>query len=177
MRYPDERIALFIDGPNLSGAARLLRLSIDYKTLLHAFMPEEAYYYLSVNPNVEDGKQQLLLYHLEKLGVNVVTRTPKSIVTRSGPNIFKTNMDIEIAVDMVEKASNFDRIVLCSGDSDFAYPMRKIQEKGTKVTVVSSACTKPAIASIELIRQADEFIDMADFPELFCPQKMVLAAE
>jgi uncharacterized LabA/DUF88 family protein len=37
MFYPQERIALFIDGANLYAAARALQFDIDYKRLLELF--------------------------------------------------------------------------------------------------------------------------------------------
>ena len=35
--YPQERLALFIDGPNLYNAARALNFDIDYRRLLQLF--------------------------------------------------------------------------------------------------------------------------------------------
>ena len=40
--YPEERIAIFIDGANLYSAARSLAFDIDYKRLLDLFRLERA---------------------------------------------------------------------------------------------------------------------------------------
>ena len=40
--YPEERIAIFIDGANLYSAARSLQFDIDYKRLLDLFRAEAA---------------------------------------------------------------------------------------------------------------------------------------
>ena len=53
--YPNERIALFIDGSNLYAAARALGFDIDYKRLLALFQSKgnlvRAFYYTAL---VED---------------------------------------------------------------------------------------------------------------------------
>ena len=50
--YPNERLALFIDGANLYAAARSLGFDIDYKRLLDEFMKKgklvRAYYYTAL---------------------------------------------------------------------------------------------------------------------------------
>ena len=50
--YPDERIALFIDGANLYSAARSLGFDIDYKRLLDHFAGRgrmvRAFYYTAL---------------------------------------------------------------------------------------------------------------------------------
>ena len=50
--YPQERLALFIDGSNLYSAARALGFDIDYKKLLNVFAGKgrlmRAFYYTAL---------------------------------------------------------------------------------------------------------------------------------
>src|SRR5690606_4808093 len=78
----------------------------------------------------------------------------------------KTNIDIELALDMIELAEHVDHVVLFSGDGDFHRLVKFIQRKGVRVTVVSTIQTSPSMVSDELRRQADQFIDLADIPAL-----------
>ncbi len=52
MFYRDERLALFIDGPNLYGAVKALGFEIDYKLLRSEFMRRgkmiRAFYYTAL---------------------------------------------------------------------------------------------------------------------------------
>jgi uncharacterized LabA/DUF88 family protein len=71
-------------------------------------------------------------------------------------------MDIEIAVDMMEMAVKADHLVLFSGDGDFRRVIESVQQKGVRVTVVSTVKSQPPMASDDLRRQADSFVDLAD---------------
>jgi uncharacterized LabA/DUF88 family protein len=74
----------------------------------------------------------------------------------------KGNMDIEIAIDMMEMAAHLDHVVLFSGDGDFRRLVEAVQRKGVRVSVVSSFRTSPPMVADELRRQADQFIDLVD---------------
>jgi uncharacterized LabA/DUF88 family protein len=55
--YPQEKLALFIDGANLYGAAKGLQFDIDYKRLLELFARKgilvRAFYYTAVAEDQE----------------------------------------------------------------------------------------------------------------------------
>ena len=70
----------------------------------------------------------------------------------------KGNMDGEMIVDMMDISPNLDHIVMFSGDGDFRYAVQKIQQRGKRVTVVSS---EGSIAN-ELKRQAYVFVDLEE---------------
>ena len=78
----------------------------------------------------------------------------------------KGNMDIEIAVDMLEIAPSVDHIVLFSGDGDFRKLIEAVQRKGVRVTVVSTTKSNPPMVSDDLRRQADTYIDLQDLAQL-----------
>ncbi|HLK23988.1 MAG TPA: NYN domain-containing protein, partial [Caulobacteraceae bacterium] len=76
------------------------------------------------------------------------------------------DMDVEIAVDMMELAAHVDHVVLFSGDGDFRRLVQSVQQKGVRVTVVSTVKSQPPMASDDLRRQADSFVDLQDLASI-----------
>jgi uncharacterized LabA/DUF88 family protein len=85
-----------------------------------------------------------------------------------GRRKIKGNMDIELTVDAMRLADSLDHIVLFSGDGDFKSLVAAVQQKGRRVSVVSTLQTQPPMVADELRRQSDQFIDLADLEELIC---------
>jgi hypothetical protein len=83
----------------------------------------------------------------------------------SGRRKIKGNMDIELAVDVLEMAEHLDHIVLFSGDGDFRRLVEAVQRKGVRVTVVSTVRSQPSMVADELRRQSDIFIDIFDLQD------------
>jgi uncharacterized LabA/DUF88 family protein len=75
-------------------------------------------------------------------------------------------MDIEIAVDVMEMAAHINHVVLFSGDGDFRRLVEAVQRKGVQVTVVSTLKSQPPMASDDLRRQADAFVELADLSSI-----------
>ncbi len=170
--YDNERMALFIDGANLYGAARALGFDIDYKRLLELFKTRgnlvRAYYYTALLENEEYSPIRPLVDWLDYNGYSLVTKPTKEYVdSTTGRRKIKGNMDIELAVDMLELAPRIDHAVLFSGDGDFRRLIDAMQARGVRVTVVSTIKTSPPMVADELRRQADSFIDLAELaPEV-----------
>ena len=164
--YPHERLALFIDGANLYAAARTLGFDIDYKRLLDEFIKKgtlvRAYYYTAVFEDQEYSPIRPLVDWLDYNGYTLVTKPTKEFTDASGRRKIKGNMDIELAVDMMEMLEHLDHVVLFSGDGDFRRLAEAAQRKGTRVTVVSTVRSKPPMVADELRRQADYFVDLCD---------------
>ncbi|WP_303719653.1 NYN domain-containing protein [Brevundimonas naejangsanensis] len=164
--HPDDRIALFIDGANLYSAARALNCDLDFKKLSQRFTGEgrliRAYYYTAVIEGEEFSPIRPLVDWLDYNGFTVVTKPVKRYVDAQGHSRTKGNMDMEIAVDMLELAPRLDHAVLFSGDRDFRRLVQAMQSKGVRVTVVSTVKSQPPQISDDLRRQADAFIDLAD---------------
>lgn len=89
-------------------------------------------------------------------GFTAVTKPSKDFIDSSGEAVLKGNMDGEMIVDMMAISENLDHIVVFSGDGDFRYAIEKLQERGKRVTVISS---EGSIAN-ELKRQADTYVDL-----------------
>ncbi|WP_191321300.1 NYN domain-containing protein, partial [Camelimonas fluminis] len=95
----------------------------------------------------------------------VVSKIAKEYETHFGGRRLKGNMDVEIAVDALDISPHIDHLILFTGDGDFRRLIEAIQDKGRRVTVVSSLRTQPMMLSDALRRQADNFIDLADIKE------------
>ena len=100
-------------------------------------------------------------------GYQVVTKPAKEFIDSTGRRRIKGNMDIEIAVDMLEIAQHVDHVMLVSGDADFRKLIEAVQRRGVRVSVISSIRTTPQMVADELRRQADRFIDLADISKEF----------
>ena len=163
---PREKIALFIDGANLYATAKSLGFDIDYKRLLQEFQSKgyllRAYYYTALAEDQEYSSIRPLIDWLDYNGYTVVTKPTKEFVDASGRRKIKGNMDIELAVDVMEMAEHVDHFVLFSGDGDFRSLVEAVQRKGRKVSVVSTLTTQPPMIADELRRQADHFVDLVD---------------
>ena len=168
--YPQEKLALFIDGANLYSAARALGFDIDYKKLLTEFSKKgilvRAYYYTALLEDREFSPLRPLVDWLDYNGYTLVTKSAREYTDAAGRRKIKGNMDIEIAVDMMEIAPSVDHIVLFSGDGDFRKLVEAVQRRGRRVSVVSSLRTQPAMVADDLRRQADHFIELVDIQPL-----------
>jgi len=167
MRFiQQERTALFIDGANLYAATRSLGFDIDYRRLLDFFSTKttliRAYYYSALLETEEYSPLKPLTDWLAYNGYTLVTKPAKEFTDAMGRRRIKGNMDIELAIDMLELSPRLDHAVLFSGDSDFRRLVEAVQRRGVRVSVISSIKTSPPMIADELRRQADQYIELAD---------------
>ncbi|MCB1380873.1 MAG: NYN domain-containing protein [Alphaproteobacteria bacterium] len=164
--YKDERVALFIDGANLYATAKSLGFDIDYKRLLGFFRARarliRAFYYTALLDDAEYSPIKPLIDWLDYNGYRVVTKPAKEFTDAMGRRKIKGNMDIELAIDVMQLAESLDHIVLFSGDGDFRSLVAAVQAKGRRVSVVSTLTTRPPMIADDLRRQTDQFIELAD---------------
>jgi len=167
--YPQERMGLFIDGSNLYAAARALHFDIDYKRLLEVFASKghlvRAFYYTALVEDQEYSPIRPLVDWLDYNGYTMVTKPTKEFTDAQGRRKIKGNMDIELAIDVMEMAEHLDHIVIFSGDGDFRRLVDAVQRKGVRVTVVSTVKSNPPMVADELRRQADNFIELTDLED------------
>lgn len=167
--YQNERTALFIDGSNLYAAARALGFDIDYKRLLKVFKKNgqlvRALYYTALVEEQEYLPIRPLVDWLDYNGYTMVTKPTKEFTDAAGRRKIKGNMDIELAIDVMEMYPHLDHIVIFSGDGDFRRLVEAVQRKGVRVTVVSTIQSQPPMIADELRRQADVFIELADIQD------------
>lgn len=165
-----KRVFVFIDASNLWAVQKakgqlfdLAKLKTYLKTSHKA--SEIKVYYYDAYPDQKtreysiQGKFKFYVY-LEKALKFIVRKKPLKqikIITDQGLVIEeKGNMDVEMAIDVVNQISKYDEAVLFSGDSDFLALVRFIRNKGKKVFVYSSRNN----VSSELRTGADGYTDV-----------------
>lgn len=170
--YKEEKVALFIDGANLYATAKALGFDIDYKRLLGVFRTRSqlvrALYYTALAEDQEYSSIRPLVDWLDYNGYTMVTKPTKEYTDALGRRKVKGNMDIELTVDAMRLSEALDHIVLITGDGDFKALVAALQQRGKRVSVISTLQTQPAMVADELRRQADQFIDLADLEESIC---------
>ena len=170
LSYPEERLGLFIDGANLYAAARGLGFDIDYRRLLKHFSGLgkliRASYYTALIEDQDYSPIRPLVDWLDYNGYMMVTKPIKEFTDAAGRRKVKGNMDIELAVDVMEATAFLDHIVLFSGDGDFRRLVEAAQRRGCRVSVVSTLRSSPPMVADELRRQADNFIELQELAPL-----------
>jgi uncharacterized LabA/DUF88 family protein len=161
-----ERTALFIDGANLYSAAKALGFDLDYRRLLDETRKRtrlvRAYYYTALVEDQEFSPIRPLIDWLDYNGYTVVTKPAREYTDAMGRRRFKGDMDVDLAVEMMEAAAWMDHAILASGDGDFVPLVLALQRKGVRVSVISTTRSTPPMASDELRRQADAFVDLVE---------------
>lgn len=166
-----EKTAIFIDGANLYKAARNLGFDMDYKSLLAKVRDSSnlvrAYYYTAIQEDKSQDYSPLrpLVDWLDYNGYTMVTKSTREFTDSQGRKRFKGSVDIELVVDMMALAPKIDHIILFSGNGDFRRAIEAVQSQGVRVSVVSTVKSSPPMASDELRRQADKFIDLQDLED------------
>jgi uncharacterized LabA/DUF88 family protein len=168
--HPDERVAVFIDGANLYSAAKALAFDMDYRKLLDEFRKRgrliRASYYTALVEDQDFSPIRPLVDWLDYNGYTLVTKPAKEYTDANGRRRFKGDMDVEIAIDLLQAASFADHAFLFSGDGDFVAAVEAVQRKGMRVSVVSTIKSNPPMASDDIRRAADNFIDLTELTNL-----------
>src|SRR5213079_3504280 len=149
--YPEERIAICIDGANLYSAARGLAFDIDYRRLLDLFRSKgrliRAFYYTALVEDQEYSPIRPLVDWLDYNGYTMVTKPTKEFTDALGRRKIKGNMDIELTVDAMRLVENLDHVVLFTGGGDFRALVAALQMRGRRITVVSTLQTQPPMVA------------------------------
>lgn len=157
------RRALFIDGNNLYFVQRKLKWNIDFEKLLNYFKGNEnfynAFYYSGYDTT--DQNQENFLKALTLIGYTVRKKPLKTISSLDNEEKQKSNMDVEITLDLVVTSNHYDEAYLFSGDSDFESVIEYLRMIGKEVVVVSTL----GHIAIELRNAADRYVDLADLRE------------
>lgn len=164
LSYNDEKVGVFVDGSNLYAASRALGMNIDYKKLRDVVASPgrliRTFYYTALLEDQEYSPLRPLVGWLDYNGYHVVTKRAKEFMNADGVRKIKGNMDIELCIDMMEMAPHLDHMILMSGDGDFRRLVEAVQNKGVRVTVISTVKSSPPMVADELRRQADVFIEL-----------------
>lgn len=133
------RTSIFVDVANVFYSQRTLGWRISYERLREYLAAEcliaNAFVYTATDSSRPTQEKFLAL--LARAGYIVRTKPVKRIRTASGMDEWKGNLDIELAIDMLDTASSYDTAILMSGDSDFATVVDRIKAKGKRIIVIS----------------------------------------
>ncbi|WP_439409167.1 NYN domain-containing protein [Bradyrhizobium sp. DASA03076] len=165
------KLAIFVDGPNLHATARALGVDIDFKRLLAHFQTfgtlVRAFYY-TIFHDQEFSSVRPLVDWLDYNGFTVVTKEAKEFTDSSRHRKVRGKLAVELAVAAAQLAKHLDEVILLSGDSDFRSLVASLQRRGVRVTVVSSLACQPPMIADDLRRQADAFIDLRELQDRLC---------
>lgn len=158
------RVIVFIEGSNIYFAQKKMGRWLDWvkvmKFLESKYEVLEIRYYVGVRKR--DKKMRVFLKKLRKIGFSVVTKPVKYLLDEQGHYLEKANFDVEITADILRNLDKIDIVLLFSGDSDFVYLTKLIQEEGRKLFIFSSRKT----IAWELKLKADKYFLLEDFSYL-----------
>lgn len=139
-KFAKGKVAVFIDAENLFYTQRTLGWRVSYESLITYLRREcgqETKCFLFTGVEDLNKGQRKFLDMLEINGYIVHSKTIKKIRITDGYK-WKNNLDIELAMEMLTLAPEYDTAILVSGDSDFAAPVRHIKAQGKKIIVLST---------------------------------------
>ncbi|MCL2001957.1 NYN domain-containing protein [Candidatus Saccharibacteria bacterium] len=170
-----KRLFVFVDASNLWAVQKAKGRMFDHAKLkeylknTHKASEIKIYYYDAYPlPSTRDrdvsGKHKFYVYLQKALDFTVRKKPLKQIhiETERGVAIEeKGNMDVELAIDVVNQAGNFDEAIFFTGDSDFMALVRFIHGRGKKVFIYSSRNN----ISSELRTGGDGYFDILKITE------------
>ncbi len=160
-----QRVAVFVDVPNIVYAADRINKQVDWGKVLHYLTRDRqlvratAYAPVSDDP-YQRTEAQRFVQPFYSLPYRVLTKPMK----RFGNGEIKANFDVELAIDVVTMADRLDVVCLVSGDGDFRRMVEQVQAKGVRVEVVAFSNSTAG----ELRAVSDEFIDFNAHLDEFC---------
>ncbi len=161
VRYPAQRVAVFIDVQNMYHSARslynarvnfreVLNESISGRNLIRAF----AYVV-----RTKTGEEKTFFEALQKQGIEIRVRDLQEFYGGAK----KADWDVGIVIDAIRTSEIVDALVIVSGDGDFIPLAEHLKSHGRRVEVMAFGQS----TSARLKEAADEFIDMSEHPQKF----------
>lgn len=146
---------LYIDGPNVMGSSHEHNLRVNYRYLIEAlekrgYSIEKTYVYAI--QNLKSPNYHAFLKKMKKLDIEVIERE----VRKAGNETIRKDIDTWLATDISLGASVVDTLILVTGDGDFNYTVKRLQEMKKKLVVIGVE----ADTNKELKKQADRWLDI-----------------
>ncbi|QHI96359.1 NYN domain-containing protein [Aristophania vespae] len=167
----NDKTSLFIDGLNLYHASRALGFEIDFKGLRQFFVENthfiRANYYASMIESDEHSPLRPLADWLVYNGYHLIIKKAREYTDHCGKKRIKGGVSVDLAVDLLQQSKRLDHVVIMSGDSDLRRAVSALQDKGIRVTLISTIKTPQPMISNDLRRQADQFIELNDIAHHF----------
>lgn len=139
-----ERVGVYVDQSNINMSGGY---TMDYSVLRNFALRGEAQgVHLNVYSSFDAGKAErdpgwasrFLGYQsaIRQLGYHLKMKQSQ-MFDDGEKKICKANVDVDIAVDIMESAARLDRIVLLTGDGDFATLIQAARRLGSRVEVIA----------------------------------------
>ena len=154
----NKETAIFIDCDYFYHLSKRFQLKIDflefYKLLIKKFGENKVYYYSSINPKSKNYKShQSLLNKLSEFGY--IVKTSRLIENKSNKTYY-SNLDVQIVLDVMRIIESCSKIILISGDRDFAPLFKLIKSKGKETILIGM----PIMTSNELKGESTKFYNL-----------------
>jgi uncharacterized LabA/DUF88 family protein len=151
------RTAVFIDGDWLVYAVSKLEIVLDYTRLFsvlteHFGAGTAVYFYASVDE--QNQRSNGFIASLREIGYLVETVR----LIQRGASAISDGLDVRLAVKAASLPPDFDRLVLVSGDSDFAPLLQQARKSGRSTIVIAL----PLIAGSALTAATGRFISLEE---------------
>lgn len=158
---PKKRRGVFVDVQNIFSTTRhsAPNARINYQALIEYFNESPDYQttftaFSSFDPEREE--QRRFIMALALMGYRVITKPLKRLPSGE----IKANMDMEIAMEILETARYLDEVVIVSGDGDFVALVNRLVLRGKIVRVVGP----DQFSAPELIQACHEFVSLSRIP-------------
>jgi uncharacterized LabA/DUF88 family protein len=180
------KIAIFIDDGNMWSSYKSLGCLLDYAKLKKYFESKldgkinNVYFYKAYPKNGTrnyslDPQHKFRIFLKKGLGFIVRTKELKTILlrdqtgdliqdpeTRQPKSIEKGNFDVELTIDAVRFAEEYNLAVILSGDSDFLPLVNFLRNSGKSVYI----CSTHNCVSQELRTGSNGYLDLQKITEL-----------
>lgn len=179
-----ERTMVFMDGPAIYNNSRQLDFEFDYNKFREEIAKRcklvRICYYTTLKYSQDENGDEILsvrplLDYLQYHGYTVIEKEKREVLSSNGVTRFRGNCYIELTTDALTNTDNIDHVILCTGDGDFTYLVKKLQDRGKIVSVISTVKTNPSSIADELRRQADFFGDLANFKDSISRKRLEAA--
>jgi uncharacterized LabA/DUF88 family protein len=136
-----EKVSVFVDGSNMFYSQRELGWHFEYNKILQYFTKGNelvnAFYYTGYDGDFGSEREDFFKA-LMRMGFTVRIKKIKSMWDRkTGREVVKSNLDVEIVIDMFNTINHYDTAILFSGDGDFERAVELLRSRGKKVMVVA----------------------------------------
>jgi uncharacterized LabA/DUF88 family protein len=156
MKFENKKqIGVFIDGSNLWHCVKANKWKIDYHKLKCFFYERgnvvDLYYFTPEMPHLEPFFDMLdsMKYKIIKKPIKVFRARNKEVIREVK---HKGNLDVEMAITIIKNLSNYDEVILVTGDSDFECVLDELKSAGKSIVCM---CNSSALA-YELKRNANK---------------------
>lgn len=153
---PDERVGIFVDIQNVYyGAMDNFNSKIDFKKLTESIIKGRKLVVTNAYLIRADNDNTNFVNFLKQLGYNIVSKDLK----KRSDGTAKGNLDIEMAMDIINSKDKLDTIVLVSGDGDFVALVEYLKSQNIQVEVYSFSSNKN-VTSQDLKNVASKFFEI-----------------